>query len=495
MEVSLLKKVLLILLVSTMILSIVSCGKTDSQDKNESSTKEGDIKKPEKITLFSTTTIDEEQGHKQLQDEFKKFTGIELELIKPDHNQYFEVMASRFAAGNVPDIIEIGEQQYVKYASKGALVDVTNMISNSEILNKIEPDYIDAAKIDGKLYGVPLQTGGGCLTYMRQDWLDNLGLEVPKTYDEFYKVLEAFRDNDPDKNGKDDTIPFTAVLSAEDKIQLFYLRDFLWDSSPDFTLVDGKWIDGFTQDNFKEALERLKKAYADKLIDSEIFTNETSTCRDKFCASKVGAFPYWNNYWISRLEDTTRQQSDENAELVPAPAIKESYSLNRPPVVTSITTKAENPEGIFKYFMEYIHDGDQGQNLFSFGVEGTHWKKGNDGKVEMLPQLNNPEQLIDKIWFSADNTILPYKNGPLVPLDPRIEKTLEAFKQNYKQVYIFPLSETYVENMSNIDKLRVELASKIISDQMSIDEAMEKYKSTAKKLKIDKILKDFNSSN
>ncbi|MEN8905616.1 MAG: extracellular solute-binding protein [Clostridiales bacterium] len=492
MKTNFIKKFLLLLLVTSMILSIVSCG--DSKDEgteNGSESKTGD--KPEKITLFVDTFIKEEQGQKQIEDAFKESTGIELELIQPEHNQYYDRMNVVFASGNdVPDVIEISEQNYVKYASEGALIDVDNMVKGSDILSKIDESYLDAIRVEDKLYGVPLQTGGGVVSYVRQDWLDNLGLEAPKNYEEYYSLMEAFRDKDPDKNGKKDTIPFTAVLSAEDKIQLMYLRDFFWDSSPDFTQVDGKWIDGFAEDNFETALERMAKAYKDKLIDSEIFTNETSTCRDKFTASKAGIFPYWNNYWVTRLENTTKQQSDEKATLTALPSIKESYNLNRAPLVTAITAKCEDPDGVFKYLLEYMHDGGEGQTLFCFGAEDTHWEKGSDGKTVMKPQLNNPEQLLDKVWFSADNTILPFNDDPIVPVDPKIEEVVSVFNEKYEQLSIFPASKAYTQNYGSIDKLRVEVASEVIIGKLSPADGIKKYKTESEKLQIEQILTDFN---
>lgn len=42
--------------------------------------------------------------------------------------------------------------------------------------------------------------------WIRQDWLDKLGLEVPRTWDEMAAVAEAFVTQDPDGNGEDDTI-------------------------------------------------------------------------------------------------------------------------------------------------------------------------------------------------------------------------------------------------------------------------------------------------
>ena len=43
--------------------------------------------------------------------------------------------------------------------------------------------------------------------YIRKDWLRKLGLKEPKTVEELYEVLIAFRDKDPNGNGKKDEIP------------------------------------------------------------------------------------------------------------------------------------------------------------------------------------------------------------------------------------------------------------------------------------------------
>jgi putative aldouronate transport system substrate-binding protein len=488
-----LKKVIIFSLITMMLFSITSCGNSSEGDKDTEKSSSGDSEKPEKITLFADTILKAEEGQDELAAKYQELTGIELEIIQPEHNTYYEKMSVTFASGDVPDVVEISEQNYVKYASQGALADITELVENSEVFASVEESYLDAIKVNGKLHGTPLQNGGGVITMLRKDWLDKLGLEVPTTYDEYIDVLKAFKTEDPDENGKDDTIPLTAVLTAEDKLQTMYLTDFLWGSNPDFTLVDGEWIDGFAQDNYKEALERMAAAYEEGLIDGEIFTNETSSCRDKFTASQVGAFSYWNNYWISRLEDLTKQQSDENAELVSIPSIEESNYLNRAPLVTAITTKCENIEGVFTNLLEYMHNGEDGQVLFSYGVEDTHWQKTDDG-AEMLPQLNNPEQLVDKVWFSSDNTITEYSDGPIVEIDSRIQSGIDAFKESYEQLYIFPASDTYTQNYGSLDKKRAELAAKVIKGDMSSDEAMAEYAKQAESLKVDKILEEFNAN-
>ena len=45
---------------------------------------------------------------------------------------------------------------------------------------------------------------------MRKDWLENVGMEAPTTIDEWYDVLTAFKEGDPNGNGEQDEIPFDA---------------------------------------------------------------------------------------------------------------------------------------------------------------------------------------------------------------------------------------------------------------------------------------------
>ncbi len=86
-----------------------------------------------------------------------------------------------------------------------------------------------------------------------------------------------------------------------------YLREFYQDAIPDFTQVDGKWVDGMSQPNMKPALERMSTAYADGLIDKEIVTNKTSSVRDKFYAGKIGAFTYWAGDWNRVIEQNLKK--------------------------------------------------------------------------------------------------------------------------------------------------------------------------------------------
>src|SRR4030042_2784638 len=75
-----------------------------------------------------------------------------------------------------------------------------------------DPNRNRLVTIDGKMYGLPdpgqIPPTDGLV--IRKDWLDKLGLAMPKTMDELIEVARKFTNDDPDGNGKNDTYGFGA---------------------------------------------------------------------------------------------------------------------------------------------------------------------------------------------------------------------------------------------------------------------------------------------
>ena len=338
---------------------------------------------PQKIVAFlDTTFLVPEWGQEQFRNAYQDLTGIELEVIQPPHNQYYEKVQLAFASGDLPDVVELNEEYLRNYVAEGAIVDITNWVATSGPLSKAQKEYIESVRFkNGKLYSVGFNTGGGCITYVRKDWLDKLGLGIPGTWDEYYKMLVAFKKQDPDGNGVNDTIPYTAPGVTDD----MYVRDILQDGVADFVKRNGKWVDGYAEATFADGMTRMRQLYAEGLMDPEVFTNKTSTCREKFYAGNVGVFTYWSGTWNETLEDNVwLGPAGKSASVVPIPAIEGSHYNNRIAVQNAITVGATDPKFVFENFIELMHDGDVGQLLFTHGVEGVHWemKNGTPTKFE-----------------------------------------------------------------------------------------------------------------
>ena len=211
---------------------------------------------------------------------------------------------------------------------------MTDAWNNSELKasGRVKDEsVVDSMKIDGKLYGFPVARGNGCITYVKKAWLDNCGLEAPTTYEEYLNMLKAFTEGDPDGNGVNgDTYGVSAAgLIGTEAPYVNYLPEFYQDAYPSFVKGDdGVWYDGFTKDNFKDALTRLREAYAAGYIDKETLTNGTSDVRNKFYEDKFGVFTYWAGTWATNLKNNL-EANGLDGELVALKPLAEVVLLNR----------------------------------------------------------------------------------------------------------------------------------------------------------------------
>lgn len=479
---------------SVMMMSgITACG------NGGTSTSSGDDEKPSKITMTATSIMTFENGLQLVCDKYKDLTGIELVVEKPDHNKYYEKVTLSFASENPSDVIEIGSTYYPEYANNGVLWDMTDAWDTTTAPAKsiVNEDYVDAIRIDGRLYGFPTVAGNGTITYVRQDWLDEAGLDLPTTYDEFIDMLRAFKARG---NG---AIPITAagLINSETPYDI-YLREFYQDAVPDFYIPEGsdKYVDGFSEDAMAQAMQRMRDAYAEGLIDAEIVTNQTSTCRDKLNSGLVGCFNYWAGMWNAKLEDATKLDDGTVADLVPMPPIEGVEYIERVPTAFVITNYADNPQAIFENLILYSHDGGEGQMLFTHGVEdsyaqekgeskGGHYTTDENGETVALPYWEDPNKLVEKSFYAPELSITEWDDP--IALDPRVVESLEVFQANRKFATVPIISDVISDNLANLNVVKGEVLANVVHGNMTVEEGLQDYQTRAGEY-VEAILADLN---
>jgi putative aldouronate transport system substrate-binding protein len=446
--------------------------------------------KPKSIKLMVDGTFQiKENGEQVLVDNFKKLTGINLVLNHPIHNEYYVKVDLAFTTGDIPEVLILGGNQYVKYAQAGMLADLTALYNNSSFKKNIkDPSLVEALKINGKLYGIPFERGNGTITYVRGDWLEKLGMKAPTNYAEFLDMLRAFKNKNPDGLTPDQVIPITAAGLVNTEYPLdIYLREFYQNATPDFVQINGKWVDGMVQPEFAAAMDRMRGAYSEGLIDKEIITNKTSTARDKWNSGKVGVFNYWAGQWNLNLQQNLAANVPQ-AKVTPIKAIKETKYIERPATVYAITKAAKDPKSIFKYFHEFVLDGGVGQTWATFGAEGTFYKV-VDGKVQWLPSIQDPKKAFTKAIISAEIPVNKW-NSRYFPAD-LISNSLEMFQSNSKAYGLIPFSEEANELVPDLNFIRTKYVTKIVFGEITVKEGMDAYaKEAGKYTRI--ILKELN---
>ncbi|OPH46607.1 ABC transporter substrate-binding protein [Paenibacillus ferrarius] len=195
------------------------------------------------------------------------------------------------ASNDLPDALVVKETQFRQMVKSGQLEDLTdvyNKYASPTIKGIIETTNglaLKSVTVDGKMYALPNVTPESDMVHymwIRKDWLDKLGLQPPKTMDELEKVAKAFVEQDPDGNGKADTIGI-AGPQLGGKLNADFINpnsnNYGFDpifasfhSYPGYWLKgsNGKATYGSIQPETKQALSKLRDFYSKGLIDKEM---------------------------------------------------------------------------------------------------------------------------------------------------------------------------------------------------------------------------------
>ncbi len=385
-------KILAIVILGTLALS--SCS-SDKKDNNVSSSKN-------EISLFA---MFDGKGFVDDLPVFKKaeeITGVKLvgtvSQNETDPRQAYNLM---LASGDLPDVIAYHwSEDLEKLGRDGGLIQLEDLIEKhapnlNKFWNENQELKKDAISTDGHIYFIPnyydsknLKTTTGY--FIRKDWLNKLNLEVPKTTDELYTVLKSFKENDPDGNGNNDTVPL--FLRGDVGGNLDKLVDLFKASSSWY--VEGSDVKfGPIEDEYKEAMINLSNWYTDGIIDPEVFTRGYGA-RDFMLNNNLGGF---TNDWFgstSSYNDTLASEIEGfNFVALLPPAYKGDnttrHAKNTYVGGWGISHTAENVEKIMEY-MDFWYS-EEGRMLWNYGEEGKTYTM-VDGEPIYTEYVTNNEE-------------------------------------------------------------------------------------------------------
>lgn len=463
-----------------------STGSSAEASSSDGGATVAEVTKPESISWWTHDGLNEENGAEQWFAEFEKFTGIHLDHQFIPNNEYYDKLKLAFASDEVPEVFDLNGANLALYASQGAIYDLTDLLKASELYDKVDPAIWDAISIDGKIYAIPKEMPSAAVTYVRGDWLEQLGMKAPTTYDEFLDMIRRFKEEIPECE---------IGLTAPGVKSEMNLPEFYQGAHYGFAKVDGVWVDGFAQDNMAEAMQRMQDAYKEGLLDKEIITNTTSTCRDAWYEGKVGVFNYWSGKWGGTLQDRL-EANNEGAVALPLEEIEGADYLFATLGGLCISSKVSDEKAaqIFKYFIEYMHDGGEGQVLFQSGVEGVHWEQ-DGNNVKPLPNLADPSAVTTSVWITPWLAI-----SPLEVTDKNTEKadavtnSLAITDASASQVAVTPVSETLNKITSDLELEKADILAKVVMGEMTVEEGVAAYKEVAEELNVEQVLKELNGN-
>ncbi|NEX46540.1 extracellular solute-binding protein [Pseudotabrizicola algicola] len=325
-----------------------------------------------------------------------------------------EAMNLLLATGNLPDIVGGNsiQQPVNQYGPEGAFVPLNDLVRehapNIQAFWDNNPGLMEAiSAADGNYYYIPYLPDGkfGRAWYIRQDWLDKLGLEQPQNVDEYYQVLKAFREQDPNGNGRKDEIPYFA-RQWEEVLRLLNLWDARSSGSDTYhdcyVNEDGQVVHPYAQEAYRVGLANIAQWYAEGLIDPEIFTRGASS-RDYLLSENLGGsthdwFASTSGYNIALAEKVPGMNFIPF--LPPASAngvrMEEHRRIPIKPDGWAISYANRHPVETVKYFDFFFTP--EGRNLANFGVEGKTWDM-VDGEPVYKPEVLNSDQPVNSQMY------------------------------------------------------------------------------------------------
>jgi len=451
--------------------------------------------KPTKISAFLNRVLIAEDARDAVLAKHRELTGVQLEVTMPPHGQYSQVLTTSIMAGEFPDIMELTTADYPAFAAQRLLTPLDDFIRANPNTAKLNPATYEGYRMrDGKIYGIPTWRGGGCVTYLRADWLWNVGLSVPTTWDEYVNVLRAFTFNDPNRSGKKDTVGLAMPFQSGWEFD-YYNRFVMQEAYLDFVYKNGRWYDGFTQPEMVAALERWIQLYKEGILDQEFFTDNTGRSRTKIMEGQAGVLEHWVGTWGSRLH-AGAQNIDPKADLIPIRAIQGTHYVDRIGQVLAIPAATTNPKAVFDNIVGTMWDQGAGQILWTYGVEGIHWKKapaGSGYELEMLPQPSNPDRSMQKSFIDPPLALNLEQFPVKVAQDSRDAESLRIHGLDAKPLSILSLGRVGLQNVGELRDAKREIFSKIVMGSLSIQNGLAQYRTIAERLNITAILTELNS--
>lgn len=339
--------------------------------------------------------------------EITERTGVHFDFIAAPNteSQFREKFNVTVASGELPDVmVSTFRDDMMKVAEEGSFAALDEYLTpeiapNLCAILEEHPDYVRALRAaDGKIYFLPFIGAVKTLkTWMiRQDWLDKLGLEAPVTLDDWYNVLKAFKEGDPNGNGEADEIPFTTRHTQAGVLafmEAYGISGF--EANEQFFIEDDTIKYAYIDDRCKEALTFMNKLYSEGLIDQEYATNDSNVWLSRITNEVSGACQDTVARAYS-LGQAINQAGNEEAKFVvvappqgPDGTQMTTSQMQEIRGYTAISADSEYIEEIVKLFDYFF--SEEGSLLNNWGIEGLTYEM-VDGKPQYTDVVAHDEQ-------------------------------------------------------------------------------------------------------
>lgn len=289
--------------------------------------------------------------------------------------------------------------EQLKYGQQGVFIPLNDLIAKyapniQKAISTVPSLKESITAPDGNIYALP-QINECEFCYYAQKywinttWLKNLGLQMPTTTDQFEEVLKAFKEKDPNKNGKQDEIPLSGESGGwYGELSGFLMNAFIYDDGSNLIMNNGQVDFAANKPEWKKGLEYMHKLYSEGLIDKESFTQNADLRNQKINAKPdplVGVVSEgaYNDFTIIKDGETLYKQYDAMPPLTGPDGHKSTAFFGGFNTANfAITNKATEEQKIAAIkIADYLYS-EEGALFSQYGPNKEFWREGQAGEKD-----------------------------------------------------------------------------------------------------------------
>ncbi|ANY75150.1 ABC transporter substrate-binding protein [Paenibacillus ihbetae] len=225
--------------------------------------------------------------------------------------------------GDLPDVMLVDREIFNQLVDNDLIADLTEVYEKtaSEGIKEIYGSYgdflLEQVKVDGKIMGLPMTNIGNQhqLLWVRKDWVDKVGAELPTTLDEVWDLARTFVEQDVSGTGKtggfvmdQNAMNFSPVFAVYNAFPAQWIKN-----------KDGQIVYGSVQPEMKAALADLSERYKEGLIDKQFAVRSNEEKEALVINGQVGMLfnPWWIGY--TNYKESIKQNPEAEWVAVSAP--------------------------------------------------------------------------------------------------------------------------------------------------------------------------------
>lgn len=457
---------------------------------------------------------------------YEEKTNIEIEWDVLPSDSATEKVNLILNSGDLPDAffgVRFNEEQYA--VGQQMFLPLDDMIPKyapnfEKVMQKHDGLRGIITATDGKIYGLP--SWNDCYhcsmsqkLWINKHWLDELGLKEPETTEDFYQVLKAFKEKDPNGNGKADEIPFAgAVKGWNTDPNIFLMNAFTYSNSDDMKLIvkDNKVETITNTPEYREGLRYIQRLYKEGLLYNPSYTQNNDQLRQLAAnpdAEILGSFVTGAN--VNIIGETTVGPERYRHYVAMAPlegpngvryATHSKYDAAVPGAFY-IPATSKNPEAALRW-ADFLYTLE-GATTKKIGLKGIGWEDSKPGDVGLNDEPALYRTLIPYVEEPQNNSLMQiginyapedFRFGEAVDpnVDPfaaeGLEKMLRDETKNKYEPYapktdslsVLPPIKLKDEDSQQIQTISVELANyvkestiRFITGDLSLDKDWDNY--------------------